>query len=121
MRIFKNKPFDRWTIEVKLSDDDLKEAVKEISNGLYEANLGGSIYKKRIALQGRGKSGGGRTIVAFKTDKHTFFIYGFAKNERATISEQEEIALKKLAKIYFGFSDAQLSQAIQAGQLVEVK
>ncbi|MBS0655561.1 MAG: type II toxin-antitoxin system RelE/ParE family toxin [Verrucomicrobia bacterium] len=121
MRIFKNKAFDRWANGVELSDDDLKLAVSEISNGLYEANLGGNIYKKRIALQGRGKSSGARTIVAFKADKHTFFIYGFAKNERANISEQEEIALKKLAKIYFGFSDVQITQAIQAGQLVEVK
>lgn len=37
MRILKNKAFHCWAKEVKLSDNKLKEAVNEISNGLYEA------------------------------------------------------------------------------------
>ena len=121
MRIFKNKVFHRWAKEVGLADNKLKEAVNEISNGLYEANLGGNVFKKRVALDGRGKSAGVRTIVAFKTDKHVFFIYGYAKNVRSTISEREEIALKKLARIYFSFNDEQLAQAVQKGELFEVK
>lgn len=62
-----------------------------------------------------------RTIVAFKVHKSTFFVYGFAKNVRSAISEQEAVALKALAKIYFGYSDEQLVQAVKAGQLFEVK
>ena len=121
MRIFKNKAFHRWVKETELSDSELKEAVDEISNGLYEANLGGNVFKKRVALDGRGKSGGARTIVAFRNDKHTFFVYGYAKNVRSSISEREEIVLKKLAKLYFSYSDEQLAQAIRVGELVEVK
>lgn len=120
MRIFKNRAFHRWTKEVELSDSKLKEAVDEIRNGLFEANLGGNVFKKRVALGGRGKSAGSRTIVAFRTDKHTFFVYGFTKNARSNISEQEEIALKKLAKLYFGFSDEKIDKAILVGELVEV-
>lgn len=121
MRIFKNKAFHRWAKENLLSDKKLQEAVQEINDGLYEANLGGNVFKKRIALEGRGKRGGSRTIVAFRTDKHSFFIYGFAKNIRATISDKEEAALKELAKIYFGYSDEQLAKAMCAGELFEVK
>ena len=121
MRIFKIKAFHRWTKEVKLSDNDLKEAVNEISQGLYEADLGGSVFKKRVALSGRGKSGGARTIVAFRSDKSTFFFYGYAKNERSTISKQEESALKNLAKLYFSYIDKELDQAIKAGELIEIK
>lgn len=121
MRIFKNKAFHRWAKEVGLADNKLKEAVNEISNGLYEANLGGNIFKKRVALDGRGKSAGVRAIVAFRADKHVFFIYGYAKNVRSNISEQEEIALKKLAQIYFSLNDKQLDQAIKAGEFIEVK
>jgi len=120
MRIFKNKAFHRWAKEIGLSNNNLKEAVNEIGNGLYEANLGGNVFKKRVALDGRGKSGGARTIVAFRTDKHVFFVYGYAKNVRSTISEQEGIALKKLAKLYFSFNDEQVAQAIHVGELVEV-
>lgn len=121
MRVFKNKAFFRWANEVELTNDALKQAINEISKGLYEANLGGNVFKKRIALDGRGKSAGTRTIVAFKTDNYAFFIYGYAKNVRSNISEKEETALKKLAKIYFSFSDEQLAQAIHVGELIEVK
>lgn len=120
MRIFKNKVFHRWAIENGLSDSVLKDAVNEINSGLYEANLGGHVFKKRIALDGRGKSSGARTIVAFRTNNHTFFIYGYAKNVRSNISEQEEKVLKKLAKIYFSFSHEQLTKAVHVGELVEV-
>ncbi len=79
------------------------------------------MFKKRVALNSRGKSAGVHTIVAFRTDKQVFFVYGYAKNVRSSISEeQKEIALKKLAKICFSFSDKQLSQAIHVGELIEV-
>ena len=120
MRIFKNKAFYRWAKEIDLPDKALKEAVNEINNGLFEANLGGNIFKKRIALHGRGKSAGVRTIIAFKAGKHVFFIHGYAKNVLSTISDNEEVALKKLSKFYFSLSDEQLAQAIHAGKLMEV-
>ena len=121
MRIFKNKVFHRWAKDIGLSDTALIEAVSEISNGLYEANLGGNVLKKRIALNGRGKSGGVRTIVAFKVDNHTFFVYGYAKNALSTISDKEEVVLKKLSKLYFSLSDKEITQAIHIGELVEVQ
>ncbi len=120
MRIFKTKGFHRWTKEIKLSDYKLKEAVTEIGSGLYDANLGGGIFKKRISLGSRGKSSGARTILAFGVDKNVFFIYGFEKNVRSNISEHEEMALKKLAKLYFSFSDRKLAQAVYLGELIEV-
>lgn len=120
MRIFKNKIFHRWSKEIGLSDCELKETVKELCHGLYEANLGGNVFKKRVALHARGKSSGARTIIAFKTDKHVFFIYGYAKNIRPNISGQELISLKKLAKMYFSFSDQQIAQAVHVNELVEV-
>jgi hypothetical protein len=121
VRIFMNKIFHCWAKEVGISDNELKKAIIEISNGLYEANLGGNVYKKRVAIGNRGKRAGTRTLVAFIADKHTFFIYGYEKNVRSNITNKEEIALKKLAKIYFSFSDEQLAKAVHVGELVEVK
>lgn len=120
MRIFKNRDFQRWAKEIGLSDKELKEAVNEINKGLFEANLGGHILKKRVALHSKGKSGGTRTIVAFKTDKYAFFVYGYAKNVKSNISERELIAFKILAKTYFSFSDEQITQAINIGEFVEI-
>jgi len=121
MRIFKNKAFHRWIKEVGLSDSQLKNAVIEICNGLYEANLGGNIFKKRIALAARGKSSGVRTVVGFKLGKIVFFVYGFAKNDRSNISEQEEKVLKNLVKFFFSLDEKELTKAVDIGELIEVK
>ena len=86
MRIFKNNFFDKWARSIDLKDKTLKTAVDEIAAGLYDANLGGCLFKKRIGLKGKGKSGGIRTIIAFKKEDKAFFIYGFAKNEKANIN-----------------------------------
>jgi len=120
MEILKNKEFARWAKEEEVSDEALIQAISEMKNGLYDANLGGGVYKKRIPLCGRGKRGGARTIVAFKLNNKAIFIYGYAKNERATISPKEQEALKFLSKLYFSYSDEQISKAIKTGELIQV-
>jgi hypothetical protein len=79
------------------------------------------VYKKRVALAGRGKSGGARTLVAFKRDDQAFFIYGFAKSQRSDISAKEKQALKRMARELFGYSDKQLRQALNHGTLIEIE
>lgn len=80
MRIFKNKTFTRWARKEGLSDAALIQAVAEAEQGLIDVDLGGHVYKKRVALAGRGKSGGARTVLAYQVNEKAFFIYGFAKN-----------------------------------------
>ena len=121
MRIFKNKAFKKWTEKVGLSDDALRIAVDEIERGLIDADLGGYVVKKRVAVGGRGKSGGVRTLLAYKSGEKAFFVYGFAKNVRVNVSACELKALKHLAKELMNYSDKALTKAIQHGALIEVK
>lgn len=121
MRIFKNKVFFQWAKHEKLKDAALVKAVEEMENGLWEASLGGGIYKKRIPIPGQGKRSSLRTIVAYKTDNIAIFVYGFAKNNKANISEKEQKALKLLAKLYLGYSGKELEKAIKIGEFIEVK
>ena len=81
MNIYKTKVFDRWANGEGLANESLCDAVKEIKDGLYEADLGGGLFKKRIAKQGKGKSGGFRTLLATNKDDKWFFIFGFPKSE----------------------------------------
>lgn len=120
MRIFKTKWFQRWACKEHLDDDVLRRAVSEMVAGLIDADLGGHVLKKRVALPGRGKRGSLRTLVAFKTDDKAFFIYGFAKNERDNISQNELKALRLLATELLGYSPALLAKAVTAGEIVEV-
>jgi hypothetical protein len=50
--VFKTKTFARWAKNV-LADEQLCAASKEIMRGLYEADLGAGLCKKRIAVTGQ--------------------------------------------------------------------
>jgi len=121
MRIFKNKVFNKWAEKEGLSDDTLRVAVDEMERGLIDADLGGHVVKKRVAVGGRGKSSGVRTLLAYKSGDKAFFVYGFAKNARANVSTDELKALKRLAKELMNYSDKTLTKAIQHGALIEVE
>ena len=120
MQAYKTKWFQRWAAKEGLTNEALAAAVREMTDGLIDADLGGHVVKKRVGLRGRGKRGGVRTLVAFSQKDKAFFIYGFAKNERANISQRELNALKLLAAELLGYDKLALGQAIEAGQLVEV-
>ena len=103
-----------------LSDAALCKAVAEMQQGLINADLGGGVVKKRIALPGRGKSGSVRTLLATNRNDRWFFIYGFEKNERVNIALKELEALKMLAADLLGLPQAQLDAAVKDGRLREI-
>ena len=93
----------------------------EIEQGLVDAKLGGQVVKKRVALPGKGKRGSTRTVVALRQGDKAIFIYGFAKNERANISDKELKALKLLARELLSYTKPALEKAVKAGELIEVE
>lgn len=74
MRVFKNKAFSKWASKENLDDESLRLSVNEMDDGLIDADLGGHVFKKRIAIAGRGKSGGIRTLLAYKMGNKAFFV-----------------------------------------------
>ena len=87
MTIYKNKWFHRWAKKEGLSDPTLCAAVREMAAGLFEADLGSGLIKKRIAREGQGKSGGFRTLVATNRGDRWVFVFGFPKSVRANIDK----------------------------------
>jgi len=106
--------------EKNLSTRALCEAVREMAAGLYEADLGGGLLKKRIARSGQGKSGGFSTLVATNKGNRWFFVFGFPKNERSNIDKDEADALKKLAAHLLSLTPPASAKAQGAGELMEV-
>ena len=119
MRILKNKAFSKWAAKEGISDSTLWVAVDEMERGLVEADLGGHVFKKRVAVGGRGKSGGVRTLLAYKVADKAFFIYGYAKSVRANIKADELKGLKAYAEVLLNYSDKELTQAVKKGALIE--
>jgi hypothetical protein len=120
MRIFKNKPFARFARKAGLDDPALCQAIAAAEGGLIDADLGGGVIKQRIARPGKGKSGGFRVLILYKRATRAVFVYGFAKNERGNIAQDELEALKELAGQVLAYEEAALAQAVAFGTLIEV-
>ncbi len=120
MTIYKTRWFDRWARKQDLATPALCQAVREMADGLYDADLGGGLLKKRIARQGQGKRSGLRTLVATNKGGRWFFVFGFPKNVRSNVDKDEEESLKKLASHLLSLSPPALVAAQRAGELVEV-
>lgn len=119
-RIFKTRSFDRWMRKTELTDFALCHAVREMSEGLMDANLGRGLIKKRVGVAGRGKRGGVRTLVATNKNNRWFFVFGFEKNERTNIDADELEALQELAEQLLVRTDEELAIALVDGALKEI-
>lgn len=120
MRIFKTKLFAKFARQERIEDASLHEAVERAERGLVDANLGGNVIKQRVARQGQGKRGGYRTLIAYRLGDLAFFMFGFAKNERDNITEDELDSLQTIAGQWLS-DGRKIEKDIAAGILIEVK
>ncbi len=93
-RILKRKDFARWQVSESLPDAALCKAVQEMESGLIDADLGGFLYKKRVARSGGGKSGGYRTLLSARIGGRYVFLHGFPKSDKSNITQDEKKALQ---------------------------
>jgi hypothetical protein len=120
MRIFKNSWFTRFAVKESITDNELKGIVNQLEAGQTDADLGGGVYKVRVARPGAGKSRGYRVIVFFKSGERTFYHYGYPKSARDNINEKELTVFKNMAKINLALTDAQLKKRIEVGHWTEI-
>lgn len=120
VQIFVTKWFARFARREEISDESLLEAIERAERGSIDADLGGGLIKQRIARPGKGKSGGYRTIIAYRVGKRAVFIFGFARNDRENLSDAELDVGSKLAAKWLGAAPATLARAIQHGEVKEV-
>jgi hypothetical protein len=88
--------------------------------GLIDADLGGNVYKKRVGMPGRGKRGGARTILGSNFRDRWFFIFGFEKNDRATVDARELVALQRIAATLLALDTTLLDHSLAEGELTEI-
>jgi hypothetical protein len=120
VRIFKTKWFSRFARQENIDDAKLAEVVQNLEHGLVDADYGGGLIKQRIARDGEGKSGGYRSIVAFKSGTRCIFLFAFSKSEKENLTKIEVREYKKAVAIYFKMTEVQISLAIEKKELIEV-
>ena len=121
MRLFKNTWFNRFAKKEGITSAELREAANRLEAGQADADLGSGVYKVRVARSGEGKSGGYRVIVFFKSEERTFFQYGYSKAERGNVDQKELRFYKKIAKTKLAMSEKELTDAVNAGELIEIQ
>ena len=119
-RVLKRKDFARWQVAEKLSDAALCKAVREMEIGLIDVDLGGFLYKKRVARFGAGKRGGYRTLLSARIGSRYVFLYGFSKSDQANITSDEKKLLQFSGKVLLELTAEALQKALHAGVLLEV-
>jgi len=119
-QILKRRSFARWQAGKKLSDAALCEAVREIESGRVGADLGGFLYKQRIARPGSGKRGGYRALLSVRVGQRCVFLHGFSKSDRSNIAQDEKRALRYAGKVLLELPAEALSKALRVGVLLEV-
>ena len=117
----KTKWFNKWAKRHIVSDKKLLNTIQNISNNLGIVDLGGSLYKARIAKKGQGKSGGFRTIVVFKKDDIAIFIYGFSKSEKDNLDNEELKYFKKLSKDLLSIKRQDFIKLENLGDFISIK
>ncbi len=119
-RVFKTKTFARWARKV-IGDSALCRAAREIEQGQFEADLGGGLCKKRIAVAGQGKSGSTRTLVAKKHRDAIFFLAGREKSDSGSDFSANEIdATKIIATALQSATVEKLEELIASEALKEI-
>jgi len=119
-RLFKRRTFTRWQAGEDLPDAALCKATKEMERGLVDADLGSFLYKKRVARPGSGKRGAYRTLLSARIGNRYVFLHGFAKNDKANITQDEKKTLQFAGKTFLELSSEALLKALQSGVLIEV-
>ena len=116
LRVFASKPFIRFARRFGIDD----EALWEVVNGAYDADLGGGVFKYRLAREGEGSSGGARALIAMKSGQRVVLMFGFEKKDQANIKPDELRGYRKAAKIYLGFSEEEMMAIVKEKALFEI-
>jgi len=114
------KWFVRYARRERIGDRSLC-AIERAEHGIVDADLGGGVIKQRVARTGQGRSGGYRLLIAYRFGARSVFLYGFAKNERENIEEDELATLSEIAAGWLEADDKGLKKAIEKGILQEVR
>jgi len=120
VRVYMTKWMSRFVRRERISAKGLLHEISRAQSGAIDANLGGGLIKQRMARPGGGRSGGYRTIIAYRVGSRAVFLYGFAKNERENIGGDELDSLRQLGANWLNAEPATIIQALNEGALTEI-
>jgi hypothetical protein len=120
VQVFATKWFARFARREGIPDRSLLEAIERAERGSVDADLGGGLIKQRIARPGKRRSGGYRTVIAYRRAGRAVFLFGFAKSALENIAADDLATARETASLWLDSDPTRIRQAIADGALVEV-
>ena len=121
MEKLKTKWFKKWAKKSNLKDQVLLDTINNLEGGLSTADLGSNLFKVRVKREHGGKSSGFRTIVVYKENERSIFIYGFGKSEKDNISKKELRYFNKLGNDLLALTPEQIEQLIEQASVFNIE
>ncbi len=105
VRAFKTAWFTKAARKAHIKDDELCEAIEEVSRGQAD-DLGGGVFKKRLNKNMH------RSIILAKGGRYWIYQFLFAKKDQANIDDDDLADFRTLAKTYASLSEKQIAQLL---------
>ncbi len=115
-RVFAFKDVVRFARKFRVPDDGILDVVRSQP----DADLGGGLYKYRIATPVEGSRGGGRVLSALKIESRAILMFAWEKKDMENIKPNELKAYRDVAKSYLEYSDSQMTKLVKDKVLVEI-
>ncbi len=121
MKKLSTRWFSKWSEKVGLKKQNLLDVIRDLEAGLSAAVLGSKLFKVRVRRDHGGKSSGFRTIIVFRKGDRAVFLFGFGKNEKDNIDQNELRYFKKLGRDILSLNSEQLEKAISQKVLADIE
>lgn len=112
-RVFKTRWFSKAARKALIKDDELCEAIAEVTKGQGD-DLGGGVFKKRLNKNMH------RGIIVARGRTYWVYTYLFAKKDRENIDDDELDAFRDLADVYAAKSAEDIAKELAAKELMEI-
>jgi hypothetical protein len=121
MDVYLTKQAQKWAKGNVVTNTALKDAAAEVAAGHNDGDHGAGVYKKRIAAKkGKGKSGGGRTLLAWNHGERVVYMFGYDKSELDVVPKKALKAIKAAAKVWKAKTDEEMKKAVEDGHVKEI-
>ena len=120
VQVYLTKWMARFSRREGISHASLLDAIQRAERGLIDVDLGGGLIKQRVARRGKGRSGGYRTLIAYRRGHRAFFILGFAKSELENIGRDQLRTTREIAAVLMATPNDVLARKVADGELEEV-
>lgn len=111
-RFYLSKEFARLARRAGVDDEAMQSAITRAEQGTIDADLGGNLIKQRVARPNQGRSGGFRTVLAYRRGKRAVFLHLFDKGRQSNLTSIEQDRYRSIAEAIDALSNEQLDELV---------